>query len=49
MHSLPETLKSQLWSTGSDFMVLMDGFGLRELIHVQIGLIYHVKHHHGRI
>ena len=44
-----KTLESQTWSTVDLISDLMMGFGLRELIHVQIGLIYHVKHHHGRI
>ena len=46
MHNQSETLESQTWSTVVDFMVLMDGFGLRELIHVHIVLIYHGKQHH---
>ena len=49
VHNQSETLESQSWSTVVDFMILMDGFGLRELIHVLIGLICHGNQHHGRI
>ena len=46
MHSQSETLESQSWSTVVDSMVLMDENGLRELIHVLIGLMCHGNQHH---
>ena len=48
-HRQSETLESQSWSTVVDSLVLMDRNGLKEFIHVLIGLIYHGKQHHWRI
>ena len=44
-----KTLESQSWSTVVDSLDLMDGNGLKELVHVLIGLMCHGNQHHGRI